>query len=149
MKQIEWPYVFINPDDAIEYRNKFFPACENLVLMALYFDPVQAEQFLADFPEEPSGAIVATLRRGIPETDESQTLIGYDLVGAESSSGDFHTFQCHNLSAELEERFGLRMNSFGLFDEVTDWAPVLDYLNHESNGCEPVPWYAVKVKLVE
>ena len=33
--------------------------------------------------------------------------------------------------------------------ELDDWKPVVDYLNAEENGFEPVPWFVCKVKLVD
>jgi len=71
--------------------------------------------------------------------------IGFDLIGVESG-GDFHSFHCHDLANELREKFGLELNEFGLIREMKNPQDVIDFMNDENNGFEPVPWYLVKVK---
>ena len=79
--------------------------------------------------------------------NEDESLLGFDFVGIEIG-GDFHTFHCHDLGNELVQKFGMSLNKYGLFDNSNQFKHVLDYLNNEENGCEPVPWFLAKVKLV-
>ena len=147
-KKFGWPNVFATVDDAVEYRDTFFGEVENVVLLPLYFDPKMSEKLLSEFASSGEIGLVSNLFRRQAETEStSEQTIGYDLIGIEWG-GDFHTFHCNDLAAELTQRFGLRLNSFGLFEPSGNWHEVLDYLNDEETGCEPVPWYLTKVKLV-
>jgi hypothetical protein len=38
--------------------------------------------------------------------------------GLDGSNGGFYTFHCHDLSADLAERFNLEINEYGLFTEI-------------------------------
>ena len=86
------------------------------------------------------------LSKQINETQEGKT-IGYDLIGIELS-GDFHTFYCHNMADELKSKFSLEINEYGLIKNCSDWKSLTDYMNNDETGCEPVPWFYVKVKLI-
>ena len=62
---------------------------------------------------------------------------------------NFHTSHCHDVSEELTIKFGLYLNSYGLFEDTSNWKEVVDYRNDEANGFGPVPWFLAKVKWVE
>jgi len=90
--------------------------------------------------------IYDNLKKKIVEKEsDDEAFIGYDLIGVELG-GDFHTFHCHDLSNELTSKFGIELNEFGLIKEIESPKEIVDYMNDEENGCEPVPWYLVKVK---
>jgi hypothetical protein len=89
-----------------------------------------------------------TLLKQIAETEnDSETLLGFDFIGLDIS-GDFHSFHCHDIGNKLETKFGLKLNNYGMFDNSILFQPVLDYLNDPQNGCEPVPWFVAKIKMV-
>ncbi|MGD9588872.1 MAG: hypothetical protein AB7Q37_02600 [Pyrinomonadaceae bacterium] len=150
---IGWQSVFLDVQTAIEYRERFFPDLDGVSLLGLYFSENESAEILNEFKPESKGSgeigIYQMLLKQLPEVEGSrQKLLGFDLVGIEYG-GDFHSFHCHDMAGELSNRFGLVLNRFGLFNEVSDWQPVLDYMNDEETGCEPVPWFAVKVKLID
>jgi hypothetical protein len=78
----------------------------------------------------------------LPKGPEGDIIIGIEI------SGDFHSFHCHDISTDLTERFGLTLNEYGLFEGAEDWKPIMDYMNDENNGFEPVPWFVCKTKLI-
>ncbi len=148
--RLGWPNVFTTVDAAKEYLSLFFPDVRDARLMAIYVSESRtAEVIDASKPkraDEGDVGIYSQLLKRIPESD-TEEFLGYDIIGIEDG-GDFHSFHCHDLGSELCERFGLRMNSHGLFEEISSPQPVLDHMNDEANGCEPVPWFICKVKLV-
>jgi hypothetical protein len=142
--------VFTDIETVIEYKAEFFSHLSDIKIIALYFDEAERKDLLEEFKpkSETFGEIGLrlTLLKEIEET-ESEMFLGYDYIGIESS-GDFHTFHCHDLSNEFPNKFKLSVNSFGLFENNNSSKQVLDYLNDETNGCEPVPWYIAKIKLL-
>jgi len=150
--KVGWVDLFTELGSALEYKRTFFSHLNDIKIFALYFDEKEARGLLEEFKpqSEKEGEIGLhhTLSKQITETvTDSEKLIGYDFIGIEEGGG-FHTFHCHDIGAELSEKFGLTLNSFGLFDNSNDWKRVLDYMNNEENGCEPVPWFVAKTKLI-
>ena len=141
---------FTDLETAIEYKRKFFNNMKNVKVFALYFDTKERTDILEEFKpqSEKFGEIGLrlTLLKEIEE-QENEVLIGYDYIGIESG-GSFHTFHCHDIGKVLSDKFGLTLNKFGLFDSNINSKQVLDYLNDEENGCEPVPWFITKTKLM-
>ena len=74
--------------------------------------------------------------------------MGYDFIGVEAS-GSFHTFYCHGITQTLIDKFDLKLNDFGLFDEPKDPTSIREYLNTPNAPVVQVPWYIVKVKLIK
>lgn len=150
--KVGWKDVFTDLESAIEYRRTFFSHLEDIKILALYFDQNETKAILDEFrPEsEKMGEIGLrlTLLRQIEEFETNdEILIGYDFLGIEIA-GSFHTFHCHDLGAEISKKFGLKLNSYGLFDKSDEWKPIVDYLNDENNGFEPVPWFVSKTKMI-
>lgn len=140
-----WGGVFMNAASAVEYKQTFFPDVDGCCLLALYFSESDAQRFLRHFKDE---GIPIMLARKLPEEEhKNEQLLGYNIVGLDFG-GEFHTSHCHNLDDELHRRFGLTLNQFGLYDDIPDWQPVIDYMNDETTGCEPVPWGIAKIKQV-
>lgn len=151
--KVGWVDLFTELESALEYRQKFFSHLNDIKVFAIYFDEKEAEDLMEEFKpqleNEGEIGLCQTLSKQMVETDTTnEELVGFDLVGVEVG-GVFHTFHCHDIGSELSEKFGLTLNSFGLFDDCNDWKPVLDYLNDEKNGCEPVPWFVAKTKLIK
>jgi len=148
---IGWPNVFIDRRTAIEYRETFFSHVKDVLLLAIYFCEGEKAELIDEFKPVSKSfgeiGIYQMLRKESLETDyNGESLLGFDLIGVESG-GDFHSFHCHDMADDLCKKFGLILNQFGLFNEVSDWQPILDHMNDEGTGCEPVPWFVTKVKL--
>ncbi len=148
--KLGWINVFTDLETALEYKNNFFSHLRNIKVMALYFNETERKDILEEFKpqSEKNGEIGLrlTLLKAIEENDKEKFL-GYDYIGIEIG-GNFHTFHCHDIGKELSDKYDLILNRFGLFDSDKNSKHVLDYLNDENNGCEPVPWYVAKTKLV-
>jgi len=149
---ISWQGVFMEKQIAAEYRSKFFSNIQNALLLAIYFSEDEKRDVLGEFKPESEkfgeiGIYQMLMKQSLESNADEESLIGYDLIGIEYG-GDFHSFHCHDLADELTEKFGLVLNDVGLFNEFSNWKPIIEYMNDEENGFEPVPWFVVKVKLV-
>jgi hypothetical protein len=150
--KIGWINIFADFLTLNEYKSRFFQYDRDSKIISINFPETEKNALLIDFKtnKQNIGAIGLwnNLNRGIPEIlDDSEIILGYDLIGIESG-GDFHTFHCHDLSDDLIKRFKLKINEFGLISKYDDWTDLTNYMNDENNGFEPVPWYFVKVKLI-
>ncbi|ENP9364496.1 hypothetical protein [Escherichia albertii] len=143
--KIGWIGVFMDAATAIEYKKTFFAGTDNTWLLALYFSEHDANRFLARYKNEGVPVKLATRER--EKSCANEQLLGYDIVGLDLG-GEFHTSHCHNLHAELHQRFGLTLNEYGLYNNIPDWQPVVDYMNDEKTACEPVPWGIARIKQV-
>jgi len=145
-----WVNAFMDLETTLEFKNRFFSHINDIKIMAIYFDEKERADILEEFKpkKETFGEIGLreTLFKGITE-NENEDLLGYDYIGIELD-GSFHSFQCHDLGKELGEKFGLSLNNNGLFENRHNAQLVLNYLNDEKNGCEPVPWYLAIVKII-
>lgn len=144
--------VFHNIATALAYKNIFFKELENVVIIGVYFDEHSMLDLIDDFTTDKEGAfkigLCEMLEKKVPETGSANELeLGFDLIGVEDS-GDFHSFHCHGLTAELSSKFDITINEFGLIDKIQDQKALEDFMNDEANGFEPVPWYVAKLKLV-
>lgn len=151
-KRIGWLEVFSDLETIQEYSNKYFSHMKEKEILQILFPEDEREDFLTEFApaKKEYGAlgIYDNLNREIvEEQNESQITIGYDLIGVELG-GNFHSFHCHDLATELGAKFGIELNEYGLIKEITNQKEIIDYMNDEENGFEPVPWYLVKVKKV-
>lgn len=147
-EHIGWQGLFLDLETAKRYKQTFFSHLDDILIMAIYFDESEATELLKEFETNKIG-LYQNLKKRIPEDQfVNEKLIGFDLVGIEHS-GDFHTFHCHDISNELTNRFNLELNNYGLLNDIENWEPVFNYINDEETGLEPVPWFSVKVKLIE
>lgn len=151
-KLIGWGDVFFDADTASKYYTTSFSHLNGIKLFVLYFNEQEAQEIVTEFSPTKSTqgliGLVDSLQKKINEDDKpGEVTIGYDLIGIELG-GYFHSFHCHDLTSDLVTKFGLHFNSYGLFDSTDNWNAVVEYMNDEDNGFEPVPWFLAKVKLV-
>jgi hypothetical protein len=152
-KKIGWINTFSDYDVLSEYKNEFFSNVQDYLILSINFPETEKNDLLEEFKikEKGTGAIGLweNVNRNIPEvTDESEVEVGFDLIGVELS-GDFHTFHCHDLADELIQRFNIEINQYGLLAHENNWEQLVEYMNDEENGFEPVPWFFVKVKMID
>nr|WP_294945747.1 hypothetical protein [uncultured Mucilaginibacter sp.] len=149
--RIGWPSLFSDRDTVEIYRDKFFLGRSDLKIVSVYFNETEAGELIEKFiPQKGMDGIglYTNLLKRTPENNQpNEELIGYDLIGVEWG-GDHHTFHCHDLSKTLDEQFNVKVNKFGLLESLDNWEPVVNYMNDEENGFEPVPWFVVKMKIV-
>jgi hypothetical protein len=151
-KRIGWPNVFKDMDTLREYRQKFFSNLPDIRIISMYFEETEADDLLREFKprEKHFGEIglYENLLKKIPEIQEpTESHLGFDIIGIEGG-GDFHTFHCHDLGADLVQRFNLEVNEHGLFTAIDDSKAIGQFMNDQENGFEPVPWFVCKTKLV-
>lgn len=151
-KKIGWHDLFTNLETLIEYKEKFYSHLTDHAIFALYFNENETNCLLHEFNSngklEGEIGLHQILSEKIVEKElANEKTIGFDLIGVELG-GDFHSFHCHDIGKELSDKFELTLNDYGLFEPCDDWSPVIDYLNDEVNGFEPVPWFVVKTKLI-
>ena len=148
--KVGWLNIFTDIETVLEYKNRFFSHLNDIKILALYFDEDERKEILEEFkPQtEKMGEIGLrlVLLKGIEETD-NDIFLGYDYIGIEQC-GSFHTFHCHDIGKELSDKFDLILNEFGLFNNEINSKQVLDYLNDENTGVEPVPWFIAKTKII-
>lgn len=145
--KIGWICTFADLKTLTEYKKSFFPEVKAEIL-SINFPETEKAEFLKLFNPEKSNlgeiGLSKNLKNGMTEIETEQTL-GFDLIGVESS-GEFHSFHCHDLASDLIERFGIEINDFGLIKENDKWNEMVEYMNDEKNGFESSPWFYVKVK---
>lgn len=149
-KKIGWQQVFSDYETIKEYSDKFFTHIKEKEILKILFPENERRDFLTEFAPEKKEygtlGIYDNLIEGIiDEETENEEFIGFDLIGVELG-GDFHTFHCHDLANDLKNKFELEINRFGLIEEIKNPQKVINYMNNEGNGFEPVPWYVVKIK---
>ena len=151
-KKVGWINVFADLSTAKEYKKTFFAHLSDIDVMAVYLSKKDSDALIKEFqPKEENFGLLGlyeNLIKTIPEIDsESEKFLGFDIIGIELDGG-FHSFHCHDISDFLVQKFALRPNQYGLFQEVEDWTPILDHMNDQESGYEPVPWFVCKTKLV-
>lgn len=144
-EKVGWVGVFMEAATGIEYKKRFFPETDNCYLIALYFNESDAARFLESYKDE--GIPVKLMAREREQERADERLLGYDIVGLDFG-GEFHTSHCHYLQDALHQRFDLILNEHGLYNDIADWQPVVDYMNDKTTACEPVPWGIARIKQV-
>ena len=147
------PNLFQNLQDAKEFKNLFLNNVPNLEIYSINFSEIDTYLLINEFAEEVgtenyncnNGDFV--LRKNLLNKifeNENEKFIGFDLIGVECD-GSFHSFLCGDTSEILNEKFGLTLNEFGLFDKIIDTIELREFLKNE-DYFEPVPYYICKVK---
>ena len=149
-QRIGWPEVFLDLATVEEFSDKYFAHLPDREILQIVFPAVERAAFMKAFaPTTKSdgalGIYDVLSREEIEVPDENWVTVGYDLIGVEIS-GDFHTFHCHKLAEEFKRLYNLELNEFGLMKELYNRNDLVAFMKDESNGFEPVPWFAVKVK---
>ncbi|GAA1559495.1 hypothetical protein GCM10009789_11080 [Kribbella sancticallisti] len=74
------------------------------------------------------------------------TVLGYELVGAESTL-DFHSWHCHGYAAEAFDELRVQLNEFGLIDTYAQATRVLTWMLRQppENQPAPVEWMVVAI----
>ena len=143
--QVGWTQIFRTLEAAKEYRQLFFEDDNNILCLGISFSATE-EQDLREGLCSQVG-LQQFIAQQIPENPTGKVL-GYDLIGVEIDSS-IHSLHCHELQADLEQKFDLGFNEYGLIETCQDWSAVIDYCNDENTGLTPVPWFYAKVKLYE
>ena len=150
--RVGWVDVFADLETAESYKQTFFSHLNDIVIMSIYLSENERNDLLDEFKPQKEGqgsiGLYQNLIKGIIEDEsKNEEFIGFDLIGVEYS-GDFHTFYCHDISNDLINKFGLEINSYGLLNDSDNWESILNHMNDEKTGLEPVPWFSAKIKLV-
>lgn len=143
--------IFYDVVTAKEYRDKFFADLENVKIFALYLPCSESKNVIKEFEPKNQNqgeiGIVHILKKA-EKAIENENIIGYDLIGIESDGG-FHSFHCHDLYSDLNKKFGVYLNKYGLLESALNWEKLINYMNDQKNGFASVPWHFAQIRLVE
>ncbi|WP_417857744.1 hypothetical protein [Xanthomarina gelatinilytica] len=149
--KLGWINTFSDLKTLTEYKEKFFPNDSDFEILSISFP----ESDLSEALEMTKPTEMFTGEVGIYNKLKTKELnleknefLGYDIIGIEAG-GDFHSFHCNDLSNDLKDKFGIKINDFGLIETFENWDKLMEYMNDESNGFEPVPWFYVKVNRIK
>ncbi len=149
--KISPPKIFNDLETVVEYERRFFMHYENSVILKIVFPEAEAAAYLQDFAAAGKEGFYQNLKVNLEVKDLQgfEEKLGYDLIGPEYDSATCHTFHCHQLANKLIQKFSVKINEYGLLEEIHDTGALLNYMNDEKNGFEPVPWYLVEVMRVK
>jgi hypothetical protein len=68
------------------------------------------------------------------------SIIGFDVLGYDT--GRFHSWLCHGLETEVEQKLAIRPGPDGLLPDLISARAVADYTNGLGGEVEPVLWLA-------
>jgi hypothetical protein len=151
--------VFPDLKTAIEFKDLFLKDKSDVNIYSLVFPEVDTELLISEFAEGKNTTEFNYnngnfgLRKNLIKKEEdldnyNEKFLGYDFIGVECD-GSFHSFYCHDITKKLIDKFSLTLNSNGLFEKIELAEKIREYLNDPDTGLEPVPWYIVKVKMIE
>lgn len=151
-KRTGWINVFRYLDTVKEYQQKFFAHLPDTKIVGTYFRETDVDAITDALMPRGKGfgteGLYDCLIEKIPETDSvTETFIGFDIAGIDVG-GSFHSFYCNLAPEVFTERFGLKINQYGLFEDSDNWKAVLTFMNDKESPVEPVPWFICKIKLV-
>ncbi|WP_378187449.1 hypothetical protein ACE939_03810 [Aquimarina sp. W85] len=150
-EKLGWINTFSDLKTLTEYKEKFFFNDSNFEILSISFPESDLSEALEMTKPtlSSSGEIGIYSKLKTKELDlEKNEFLGYDIIGIETS-GDFHSFHCHDVSNDLKAKFGLQINKFGLIESCENWDEIMEFMNDQVNGFEPVPWLYVKVNRVK
>ena len=150
-EKLGWINTFSDLKTLTEYKEKFFPNESEFETLSITFPETELNKTLELIKQTDSQSGEIGIYNNLKKKNiahEKSEFLGYDIIGIEIS-GDFHSFHCHDLSNELKEKFGLLINEFGLIEKVSDWDKIMEFMNNQENGFEPVPWFYVKVNKIK
>ncbi len=149
--------VFPDIEMTLEFKDLFYKNRKDIEIFSVEFSEAETTNLIEDFESGENGefnynngqfGLRENLLKKKTETDDSLSeFLGFDFIGVECD-GSFHSFYCHDMTKELIDKFGLKINEHGLFERIPDSDLIREYLNDQETGLEPVPWYIVKVKKV-
>lgn len=150
-EKLGWINTFSDLQTLTEYKEKFFPNNSDFEILSIGFPESDLSEALeiTKPTESNSGEIGIYSKLKNKELDlEKNEFLGYDIIGIEIS-GAFHSFHCNDLANELKDKFGLKINEFGLIENSENWNEIMEFMNDQENGFEPVPWFYVKVNRIK
>jgi hypothetical protein len=148
-EKLGWINTFSDFKTLTEYKKKFFPNDSDFEILSISFPESNLSEALEKIKPTDlnSGEIGIYSNLKNKELDlQKEEFLGYDIIGIEIS-GDFHSFHCNDLANDLKDKFGLKINEFGLFEKIENWNEIIAFLNDPMNA-EPGPWFYVKVNRI-
>lgn len=151
--EINWGNAFPNLETALTYKKQFFNNNNDINIYTIYFSEQDINSIIYEFESDNLNngnfALMYNLLNKIVENDNgNEEFIGYDFIGVECD-GSFHSIYCHDITKELINRFELKLNKFGLFENIKNFEKIKEYLNDPKTLLEPVPWFIVKTKRIK
>lgn len=147
---IRWGHALPDLQTVRTFKDLFYADKDDIRIYSMYLSKTDAEALITHFEGEKNFQGQFGLRENLQKKIEeinnpTEEFLGYDFIGVENH-GSFHSFYCHNITDELIDTFSLSLTPHGLFDNIPNPDLVRKYLNDETTGLEPVPWYIAKMK---
>lgn len=150
-QKLGWINTFSDLKTLAEYKEKFFPKDSNFEILSISFPESDLDEALemTKPTDTLTGEVGIYHKLKTKEIDlEKDECLGYDIIGIEAG-GDFHSFHCNDLTNDLKHKFGITINEFGLIENCENWNEIMEFMNDQENGFEPVPWFYVKVNRIK
>ena len=144
-----WPSVFLDVDNAIEFRARFLPASVDAVVFGIALPADLRDEFLEETrpgPQEGTPGVVMALQANATQ-DERGRLLGFDVLGWDY--GGFHSYICNGLETEFQRALGLRPNAHGFFATEQEARRCAEHAGLETTAAEPALWLPWRVALYE
>jgi len=140
-KQIGWPNVFHTFESAHLFYSKYLSKAENFKILGIAFPEKDAEKFLnEENPNNVDGIGIFDVLSKNQELPSNINVLGFEILGHEYG-GDFHSFLCNGLEKDFSEKLGISFNETGRINTLEDAKRAEEYINDDSVGAEPVPWF--------
>jgi len=134
--KIGWPGVFFNKNTARDFYRNYFSNIKNIKLLEVGIEQDNWNDILIIFENDKNGLIMKLKEK--VEIDNTGEIIGYDVVGYDC--GLACSFLCNGLENDYINKFGFKLNKYGLFDDYTKAITASDYNMRDDVPCEPVLW---------
>ncbi|PID90073.1 MAG: hypothetical protein CSA97_04800 [Bacteroidetes bacterium] len=147
-ERMGWQSVFADMPTLHEYRRFFFPDSPAVALGVAFPEGERKALLEALKPAgEMSGEVglYQNLKAARLDAEGEGEVLGFDIIGVDVAWECF-SFHTHDLAPELQERFGLTVNAYGLLEDNEHWDAIMAYMNDRTNRFESVPWFYVRVK---
>lgn len=144
-KQIGWPNVFQTLESAQLFYSKHLSKSDNFKILGIAFPEKDAEVFInEENPNNVDGIGIFDVLSMHQEIPSNVNVLGFEVLGHEYG-GDFHSFLCNGLEKDFSEKLGIIFNETGRINTLEDAKRAEEYINDDSVGAEPVPWFACLV----
>jgi hypothetical protein len=151
-KHGKWELGNVFPDlaTAYEFRNRFFSQLPNTCILSLSFLKREVQKTQQMFKTEgiyDAGRIWERFAKPILlDPNEKGKVVGYDIIGLEFGLEGLTSFLVHNMGHDIEKRFGVALNQYGLLKEEVKQEEIMNYMNATESPVEPLHWYWTQVK---
>jgi hypothetical protein len=138
---------------AKEYRDRFFGLLPDTYILSISYHEADVAELLQDIKANPidysMGKCEQIAEALLAMSNEKGKVIGHDIIGPELGCLFVDSFLVHRLGGDIYERFGIKLNSYGLLNDETKVEAIMIYMHDPGSLVEQHEWSWVQVKLFE